>query len=218
MSQNIQPSDVSIEALTRLVQHQLKFADLFRLQARRALTDISCRNLGRAESLWCSVKKKCAGFTPRKIDEAALSTNLKGKTLSFEQMCKICLAIYDRRYNPFCEEGYLFQMNCLERILQLCQDNKTSVVLVGMPLGRENLALLKPGVLSDLRHRISVLSNTYGNSHFDMNNDARFSIYEPRDFQETVHLSKQGSLKFVRDLTNSLSSCEEFNKNFQIRN
>lgn len=217
VSQNLRPTDVSIETLTRLFHHQIKFADLFRLQARRLLTDICCRNFRRAESLWCSVKKAQAVLPP-KIDEAALSSNLKGKTLSFEQMCKICLAIYDRRYNPFDRAGYLFQMNCLEDTLRLCQNNKTTVVLVGMPLGRENLALLKPAVLEDLRNRIDRLSRTYGNSHFDMNNDARFSTYEPGDFQETVHLSRQGSLKFVHDLTNSFGFCKEFGQKIQIPN
>lgn len=110
---------------------------------------------------------------------------------------------YMQRYKHPDINTYKTQMFFLSKIAEFCRKERIEFVVVNMPITMDNIRLLKPGgyigYLQGLRdfglfNKIAV---------YDLNN---FSIYDKKDFHDTVHLNAYGGQKFFDNLSETLKN------------
>lgn len=104
---------------------------------------------------------------------------------------------YPTRYNPPNYNRLQQEMSELTKIVDLCKQNKTTLVLVNMPVSDGNKTLSTPGLrekyLSDLKSICS--KNAVPLVDFET-----VKIFEERDFLDTVHMSGYGAKKMIEEL------------------
>ncbi len=215
LSQRVNLFNSAPEKLSATLLYQKKFADLLRLQLRRQAIKFICSTMAREESLWYASSKKTAGLAVEK-EQIARDNEEHDFTKSSKQYLKESLADYNKRYNPFDKKAYLKQVTSLENILKTCSAHNVAVVLVAMPLTKENLQLLAPTVKKELDDWLRSLSAKYKVSLIDMNDNDKFH-YESSLFYDSIHLTKQGCEKFIGDLTAKLMEDESWKRIFHSK-
>lgn len=104
---------------------------------------------------------------------------------------------YPTRYNPPNYNRLQQEMSELTKIVDLCKQNKTTLILVNMPVSDGNKTLSTPGLrekyLSDLKSICS--KNAVPLVDFET-----VKIFEEKDFLDTVHMSGYGAKKMIEEL------------------
>src|SRR5262249_6629976 len=67
------------------------------------------------------------------------------------------LELYQKRYNPPNMRAFPLQVHSLEKLLQVARTHNVTIVLVNMPLTRENLSLLDPQALLKYKQSVDTL-------------------------------------------------------------
>lgn len=211
-SRNFSLAKLDADSVTQIAQHQVKFGQLLCLHLKRRFVAYACKALHRPTSLWQAQNDKA------RMNSLESNTNQidPHQYDTLEKRLQSDLLNYSQRYNPLNKKTYKTQMAAFDDALQTCKANRINTVIVSMPLTRENLALLKPEVRSDWQGRMLQFSSKYNVSLIDMNDDKHF-IYQLSDFDDSVHLSKQGAYKFIDQLTAALSETKEFKAAFGSR-
>ena len=110
---------------------------------------------------------------------------------------------YQDRYKHPDRAAYAAQFRFLARIAQLCQQKNIALVVVDMPITKQNVALLRPELYATY-HRDLVNVAQANNVHLlEM---CRFDQYSPADYKDTVHLNGFGGMKFVDNLVGNFAS------------
>jgi len=102
---------------------------------------------------------------------------------------------YQLRYNPFKVKTFNSQAGYFEKFLQQQQELGVKVVLVNMPLTKQNMKLLPPSSYDKYVSTVSRLATQYGASIIDLNHDPNFKT---SDFFDTAHLNGFGSEKLFK--------------------
>jgi Protein of unknown function (DUF1574) len=108
----------------------------------------------------------------------------------------------DRYRNPD-QRLYQTQFRFLNRIATLCADKNIKLILVQMPITRDNVQLLKPALYSKYKSDIAALCTSRNVSLLDL---CQFEKYGNDDYRDTVHLNGFGGKKFVDNLVLAVSA------------
>ncbi len=103
-------------------------------------------------------------------------------------------AEYRMRYNPFKPHVLQTQLGYLNKLLAYARENGIAVTLVNMPLTKDNLSLLPPGVYDNYLATVTEAARTGGADFLDLN-DAK--LFHKEDFADYVHLNGLGAQKFL---------------------
>lgn len=101
---------------------------------------------------------------------------------------------YIRRYNPPNQKMIDAEFGYLQKLLALCSERNTPVLLINMPLSQFNKSLMPKEFYATYLNRLASLSKTYDAELVDLNKapwDAE------ANFADTVHLSPEVSQKFL---------------------
>jgi len=104
---------------------------------------------------------------------------------------------YKRRYNPLKPAKYQTQFSYFERLLSYCQENKATLLVVNMPLSRDNVALMPQGSYKTYLTSTSQLCEKYGVEFVDLNNA---TWNQQTNFVDAVHLEPAVSKSFMQKL------------------
>mgnify|MGYP000284463232 CR=1 FL=1 len=108
-------------------------------------------------------------------------------------------ADYEKRYLPIDWSRVKQEKQSLEEISAICKENHIPLLVVAMPLSRQNLALLPPEFLEKYRQ---MLGSTSTSNFLDLTDDSQF---EPQDFLDAVHLRSSGGIKLAKKLQTRLA-------------
>ena len=102
---------------------------------------------------------------------------------------------YGMRYKPFKPKVFNNQSQYMDKLLQQAHQMGFAVMLVNMPILKQNTDLLPAGIYDKYLNCISELASKNGASFVDCNRDGLFSR---KDFCDPVHLHGLGAQKFLR--------------------
>lgn len=109
---------------------------------------------------------------------------------------------YSRRYNPVSQELVEEEFCYFRELLKLCQNNHITLLVVNMPLSNLNKNLMAPGFYNKYVKKLEELSHSYNIDFIDMNQKP---LTEPHNFVDTVHLTPQSGLVFLKALSNTIA-------------
>lgn len=89
------------------------------------------------------------------------------------------------------------QLRCLRRIAGLCKKEHIELVLVNMPITRENVSLLPKQVFQRYLDDIKAIASSMGVPFLNL---CQFEQYQYLDFRDSVHLNGLGGKKFIDSL------------------
>jgi hypothetical protein len=113
---------------------------------------------------------------------------------------------YTRRYKSIDEDRSLaVQTGFLGRLLQLCHERDIKVVVINMPLSRDNRNLLPSGFYSRFRSDIAKIAARPGVKFIDLGDANEFVS---GDFWDTCHLEHGGGYKLLNHLLPSMKELQ----------
>ena len=112
------------------------------------------------------------------------------------------LAMYKRNYSNFNEPVFKQHVENFEKMLEHCQKNGIPLVVVNMPLTKQNRDLIAKPVYDKYYSTVTNLTLTHNTPFIDMDKDGSFLVSE---FFDSTHLNDDGGKKFFELLTARLS-------------
>lgn len=115
------------------------------------------------------------------------------------------LSDYRARYRNPDEKSYQAQLHYLQKIVDLCHDEKIELALMNMPIRQCNVQLLKQGLHARYLSDIALLAAENGVAYYDL---CQFDRYAKTDYRDSVHLNGLGGKKFLSDLLTRMNEDE----------
>jgi hypothetical protein len=112
------------------------------------------------------------------------------------------LAMYKRNYSNFNEPVFNQHVANFEKMLELCQKNDVHLVVVNMPLTKQNRALLAKPIYDRYYSTVSCLTQAHNTPFIDMDRADTFAL---SDFYDSTHLNDDGGKKFFELLSDKLT-------------
>lgn len=109
---------------------------------------------------------------------------------------------YDKTYRPLDNVMYKKQLYFLTAYLKLAQKSNTRVLLVLMPLPRENLEMLPIQFREKFEADVKRIAQQY---KVTLIQPANQEVYASSDFEDFAHLNAQGGQKLFAAIANSVS-------------
>lgn len=169
------------------------FIDAVRRQVLRQIKDEACRLSGHPDTLFHAAPSSIAAGEEHAVTEAQLTPT----GAEVKNDLQIDLNLYKSRYRPFNTKRMQEQMACLEDLLKTAKEKNTPVLLIGMPLSQENIAILGKDKYQLLAQQIKDLAAKYSADIQDINESKSETFSLRKDFADSVHLNKEGSRRFV---------------------
>ncbi len=117
------------------------------------------------------------------------------KILTWTEISSQSLVDYKRRYCPPNQKRLQEQLQALDALLRQANAEGIQVILVEMPLTKENLAILQPSQYQQYKAGAKAITTKYDTSPVDFEDVG--SHFEDAEFFDSAHLNKQGALRFV---------------------
>ncbi len=108
---------------------------------------------------------------------------------------------YRYRYSSFQEKQFKEQVSYLERLLALCKDRGIKIILVNMPLTRDNINVMPAGFYARYSQTMQHLCREYQGQFLDLNSEEDFP---KKYFADSVHLNSAGGMRFFEVLSERL--------------
>jgi hypothetical protein len=110
---------------------------------------------------------------------------------------------YRYRYLPFRPKPYKAQVSYLGKLLCYAQNEGINVVLVNMPITKDNMSIMPHGLYDMYMKDVTTLAHNYGARFVNMNDQNLF----PKDnFEDSVHLNGLGGQRFFELLTDRMKA------------
>ncbi|MCA0315963.1 MAG: hypothetical protein LCH63_19240 [Candidatus Melainabacteria bacterium] len=126
------------------------------------------------------------------------------------------MELYRSRYLPLNEKRLARQLGYLDEMLKLAREANYEVLLVGMPLTKENIAILGQDVYSRMQDRIAAVARKYQVTLLEFNQNSK-ALYQSQEFADSVHLNEKGSRAFVKDFCQKVSASATYTKVLNAR-
>lgn len=126
------------------------------------------------------------------------------------------LEIYRQRYNPPNFDRLKSQSAYLDRLLSLCAEQKTPILLVNMPLPDVNRNVIPPQLLAAYKETVKRIADKYGVEVWDLDGNAVFAE-NSTNFNDCVHLNANGGKKFFNMLADYLVKDKPFDTAYGIQ-
>lgn len=153
----------------------------------------------RAYTYWERAKLLPA-YKPGEIHESAIinqPTTLEEARREFRDNT----AEYVDRYHHPDIHTYNVQFYFLRKMAQLCKKERIELILVNMPITKENIAVLRPGTYLKFVYTLQQFAFDQGISVFDLN---EFNNYTKDDYHDYVHLNAFGGTKLFDSMVKNL--------------
>lgn len=122
---------------------------------------------------------------------------------SKEQRIKDSLKEYVQVYDYIDKNDSLkIQMGFLKRVLSFCKKNNIELILVNLPLTKENRSLMKPGFYKNFSAALSKVALDNSTSYIDLSFNPNF--FSEDVFHDSAHLNKLGGKCLIEALAPSL--------------
>lgn len=109
---------------------------------------------------------------------------------------------YKKVYLPINDKCFETQRTYLQKLLKQCQDTHTPVLIVNMPLTRQNKDILPPELWARYFATVKGLCTKYGASYYDADDQAGYTL---ADFEDSCHMNAQGGKKFYKAVLEPIS-------------
>lgn len=110
---------------------------------------------------------------------------------------------YAKRYAPINQGRFQSESEYLTKLVQLCQSNKVTLVFIGMPLTAQNKELIPEQLKTSYE---AVIASVQGSKLVKWLDLASCKSFEQKDFSDSAHLNRDGSIKFQKLLIDKLTS------------
>lgn len=150
---------------------------------------------------WWDRVKLLPAYLPGEIRPAAMMSNpmKREQGSTYTDNTKEYLA----RYKQPDPHTYRTQFYFLRHLAEYCRREKIDLIVVNMPLTRVNVNILRPGRYLQFVQDLRQFAYNSAVPFFDLND---FSLYETKDFHDSVHLNAFGGTKFFDSLIHILDS------------
>lgn len=108
---------------------------------------------------------------------------------------------YRYRYLPFKPKIYQTQLSYLEKLMKFAHDNDVEMVLVNMPITKDNMDIMPPHFYDIYKRDVLALVAKYDSRIIDLNDQQRFP---KKYFEDSVHLNGLGAVNFFDVLTDKI--------------
>lgn len=106
---------------------------------------------------------------------------------------------YRRRCATANETMFQIQITFLNKIVDFCRRQNIQLIILNMPLTKENLALMPVGSYERYRTKISQTALEAGCPYVDLNNE---KVFAHSDFYDTAHMNSKGGKKLLDIISN----------------
>ncbi len=185
-----------------IFEREKQFLVLVRKYAKDEVTSSVAKYIGRSASLWE------AANLDKQLMPLAVS-----KELGPAERLKADLAVYRERYLPFRQDYFDKQLLSFRQLLQQCKAHSVPIIVLHMPIAQSNLAILQPQLVSKFRAVTSEACREAGVEEIDIM-DASGKPYVASDFKDSCHLSKVGSIKFLKQFAEALKASKTMQHTF----
>jgi hypothetical protein len=104
---------------------------------------------------------------------------------------------YKRRYRNIAEKDLSIQMGFLSKLLSVCHNRHIKVILVNLPLTKENVQLLPEGFYKNFSKQIANIASENQAKYLDLGENSKFNR---SDFWDTTHLNHAGGKKLLTEI------------------
>lgn len=115
---------------------------------------------------------------------------------------------YIERYRHPDKHTYKTQFYFLRKLAQLCKQEKIELILVNMPIAKENIAVLKPEAYLKFVFALQQFALDHKVATYDLND---FNHYTKADYHDYVHLNAFGAKKLFDNLVYTLKHAPHTN-------
>ncbi len=115
---------------------------------------------------------------------------------------------YIERYRHPDRHTYKTQFYFLRKLAQLCKQEKIELILVNMPIAKENIAVLKPEAYLKFVFGLQQFALDQKVATYDLND---FNHYDKSDYHDYVHLNAFGAKKLFDSLVDTLKNAPHTN-------
>lgn len=115
---------------------------------------------------------------------------------------------YIERYRHPDRHTYKTQFYFLRKLAQLCKQEKIELILVNMPIAKENIAVLKPEAYLKFVFGLQQFALDHKVATYDLND---FNHFDKSDYHDYVHLNAFGAKKLFDNLVNTLKNSPHTN-------
>lgn len=115
---------------------------------------------------------------------------------------------YIERYRHPDRHTYKTQFYFLRKLAQLCKQEKIELILVNMPIAKENIAVLKPEAYLKFVFGLQQFALDHKVATYDLND---FNHFDKSDYHDYVHLNAFGAKKLFDNLVNTLKNAPHTN-------
>lgn len=116
-----------------------------------------------------------------------------------DERWKSSVSEYTRRYKNIGDSDDLdVQTGFLTRLMDVCNERKIKVIVINMPLSRDNRELLPPGFYDQFRAKVAKMTSRPGVRFIDLASNAE--DFGRGDYWDTCHLEHGGGYKLLKRL------------------
>ncbi len=139
------------------------------------------------------------GVVPPTRESSGKDSNQAGFMLTGDkdERWRCSVKEYARRYKNIGDLDLSVQTGFLVRLLDVCKERGIKVVVINMPLSRDNRELLPSGFYSLFRNKIANLTDRPGVKFIDFGDSNEFGA---GDYWDTCHLEHGGGYKMLNHL------------------
>lgn len=154
---------------------------------------------------------------PKTTPAAATAGSAKNSALLTQDkaLLKVDLDLYKSRYQPINHKRIKQQLSYLEEMLSRLKQARVPVILLGMPISKENQDIIGQAEYLRLRDMIATIGTRYGAETIDMNEGPETFILD-KDFTDSVHLNQVGAGRFVNIASVLVTRSKAYQKAFEI--
>lgn len=171
---------------------------------RNAFTEIAADNLGRPISLYAASHPETAG-SENSINTKSLKENVIAAPKVDKAPIDHDLELYKTRYNPLSLDRLNTEKVSLNKLVELCQSNKITLLIIEMPLTDRNRNLMPADLVVSYQ---TAIANASENKVVKVIDFFTPDYFAPPDFSDSAHLNIVGSAKFQNLLVNEMKRRE----------
>jgi hypothetical protein len=153
---------------------------------RSECTDLACRLTGHPSQAEVNTTAAAGGDRPNRL---------------------VDVETYRKLYNPPNFTMLAQQSNYLEQLLATARENRISVLVINMPLTRENTDTLDRQALAAYQDTLANLTTKYGAGFLNIGSGS--ADYSLKDFEDCCHLNTRGGEKLYASLVSYLDNNHE---------
>jgi len=183
-----------LSKLLPLFDFHTELAQCFRRAARHDLNAIVNQFVPHPQNPFCQADLIALKMLPEELDADIPIHAFDPEHPGYEDN----RLVYLSAYKPFRAKFYSLQKRFLDRLMQTCNQRGIQLILVNMPLRKDNFEAMDAGFYDRFHDDVKQLARTNHVPFIDMQTMCSFPF---ADFSDQVHLNGRGAVRFIQALT-----------------